>query len=338
MTGTKTRLAGFAKAVLAGTVMRAKSPTGIVVLAALLSGFIFFIDYVIPLGVAAGVPYVAVVLLGIWLLQWQHVVALAVAVSLLTLLGYLLSPMGGIGWMILANRAIALFAIWVVALAVVRRKREEAVLGESQESYRVLVDAAPDAVLILTNDRIVYANLAAAGLFGAASAGQLVGRSVEDFVHPDYRKVSAIGRQRLLEGRETTRRFEQKALKLDGSAIDIEIVASYLRWNGADSIQPILRDISERKRSERDLAGRHVELEALVEERAREFQVVADNVPVLIARLDTEQRWLFTNRTAEQWLDRNLDEILGKTVDEVMGGDFHETISAHLEAVLAGEP
>gem|GEM_PF-767736 len=338
MTGTKTRLAGFAEAAFSGIVMRAKSTSGIVFLAALLSGFIFVIDFIIPLGVAAGVPYVAVMLLGIWLLQPGHVVGLAVATSLLIVLGYLMSPTGGIAWMVLANRALALFAIWVVALAIVRRKREEAVLGESQESYRVMVDAAPDAVLILTNDRIVYANAAAAGLFGATSAGQLVGRSVEDFVHPDYREVSAAGRQRLLEDRKTTRRFEQKALKLDGSTIDIEIIASYLRWSGADSIQPILRDISERKRSERDLVGRHVELEALVEERARDFRVVADNIPVLIAQLDAEQRWLFANRTAEQWLDRNLDEILGKTIGEVMGGDFHETISAHLEAVLAGEP
>ncbi len=107
MTATATRPAGNADATRSGKEVENKSTIGITALAVILSGLFFFVDFLVPLGVAAGVPYIAVVLLGIWLLRPQHVVGLAIAASLLTVLGFLLSPMGGIPWMVLANRALA---------------------------------------------------------------------------------------------------------------------------------------------------------------------------------------------------------------------------------------
>jgi|TARA_Y100000031_G_scaffold140904_1_gene168976 hypothetical protein len=59
-----------------------------------LSGLIFFIDLLLPLGVAGGVPYVATVLIGIWLPKRVHTVGLAVLASFLTILGYFFSEPG----------------------------------------------------------------------------------------------------------------------------------------------------------------------------------------------------------------------------------------------------
>lgn len=84
-------------------------------LAVLLAILIFAVDLQIPLGVAGGVPYVAVVLLGWWFPRRRHIFYLAVGSSALTVFGYFLSESGGIPWMIIANRFLALFAIWVTA-------------------------------------------------------------------------------------------------------------------------------------------------------------------------------------------------------------------------------
>lgn len=72
-------------------------------------------DLFLPLGVAGGVPYVLVVLIGIWYPKRHHIFILALVGSTLTLVGYYLSPEQGIHWMAVANRALSILAIWATA-------------------------------------------------------------------------------------------------------------------------------------------------------------------------------------------------------------------------------
>jgi signal transduction histidine kinase len=100
---------------------------------------VFGFDLLIPLGVAAGVPYVAVVLIAAWI-PWRHsIVLFAVVGSALTLLGYLLSEPGGVAWMVAMNRGLALFAIWVTALLLVQRRRAEERLKAARDGLEARV-------------------------------------------------------------------------------------------------------------------------------------------------------------------------------------------------------
>ncbi len=84
----------------------------------LLATGIFIIDIAsLPLGVAAGVAYVAVVLISLWLPRWHYAIFVAGTVSILTILGFLWSEPAGIPWMVVANRLLALSAIWLTAIA-----------------------------------------------------------------------------------------------------------------------------------------------------------------------------------------------------------------------------
>ncbi len=107
---------------------------GVVAVSVAVASAIFAFDLSYPLGVAGGVPYVALVLLGLWWPQRQAVFALAVAATLLTLLGYFLSPEGGVPWMVVVNRSLAVFAIWVTAATVFARKRAESALRRAHDS------------------------------------------------------------------------------------------------------------------------------------------------------------------------------------------------------------
>ncbi len=84
-------------------------------------------DLSLPLGVAGGVPYAVLVLLG-WWAAWspRSILILAVAGTALTALGFFFSPRAGILWMVLVNRGLALFVIWVTAMFCVERQRAEA--------------------------------------------------------------------------------------------------------------------------------------------------------------------------------------------------------------------
>ena len=108
-----------------------------------LAAGIFIIDIAsLPLGVAAGVAYVAVVLIALWLPGWKSPFIAAAGVSTLTILGFLLSEPAGIPWMVVANRLLTLIAIWSTAIFgswlvfAARKHSEEALRHAEQEAER----------------------------------------------------------------------------------------------------------------------------------------------------------------------------------------------------------
>ena len=105
-----------------------------------LAAVIFFADISVPLGVAGGVPYVALVLLGWWLEKTGYIFLLGAVSSVLTVAGYFLSPEGGIEWMVLTNRSLALFAIWVTAGLLAKAKRSEMAVRLAHEELELKVE------------------------------------------------------------------------------------------------------------------------------------------------------------------------------------------------------
>ena len=137
----------------------------IVLICTALAAWIFVIDVAsLPLGVAAGVAYVAVVLISLWLPRWQYSFIVAGGASILTILGFFLSKPAGIPWMVVANRALALAVIWLTAivgswLVYTRRKKSEDALRMQTSFLDTLFETTPAVVLLLDpNGRIVGIN------------------------------------------------------------------------------------------------------------------------------------------------------------------------------------
>ncbi|GJM62587.1 sensor histidine kinase [Persicobacter diffluens] len=90
-----------------------------------LAGMLFLLDISMPLGIAAGVPYILLVLTG-WIFNKPvYTIYLAGTSILMTILGYFLSPSFSPNWMVLINRFYAIISIGVVAaLIYVLKKRD----------------------------------------------------------------------------------------------------------------------------------------------------------------------------------------------------------------------
>ena len=89
----------------------------VVLLSLLLCIAILFFDIFSSPGIAAGVPYVALVLVGLITQKPRFILVLAVIGSLLTIAGYYLSPKDvSDNQVVLINRGLALFAIWSTAI------------------------------------------------------------------------------------------------------------------------------------------------------------------------------------------------------------------------------
>lgn len=113
-----------------------------------LAAGIFIVDVAsLPLGVAAGVAYVAVVLISLWLPGRRFPIYVAGGVSVLTLLGFIFSePAGTPPWMVVTNRVLAIVVIWVTAIGgnwlilAKRRKLEDALRLEKRLADKLQAD------------------------------------------------------------------------------------------------------------------------------------------------------------------------------------------------------
>lgn len=64
------------------------------------------------------------------------------------------------------------------------RKRTERDLRESEDRYRDLVEALPDAIFVVAQERVVFVNPSAVKLLGAQRSEQIVGKELSEIVHP----------------------------------------------------------------------------------------------------------------------------------------------------------
>jgi PAS domain S-box-containing protein len=125
----------------------------------------------------------------------------------------------------------------------------EPTVHETEERYRQLVELSPDGIFIGRDSRIVYANPAALRLFGATSPGYVFGKSPFDLFHPDGR-ASVARRIEELRAGQTLLMTEERLVRLDGIVIDVEITGTLFEDAHGRGLQVIVRDITERKRTE----------------------------------------------------------------------------------------
>lgn len=145
---------------------------------------------------------------------------------------------------------------------ITERKRAEENLRQSQESYRLLVEQSPDAILVHRRGTIVFANSSAAALFGAASADGLLGKQHLDSVHPNDREIVKQRIQEFSGDLQSVRRNETRFFGLDGREICAEVAARSILYQGEAATQVMFRDVSQRKKAEEELRRSEARLAA----------------------------------------------------------------------------
>ncbi len=114
-------------------------------------------------------------------------------------------------------------------------------MSQSRTRTEVLDSISLDLISIQVEGKIVFINAAGARMLGAVIPQSLVGKPILDFVHPDYREI-ASDRMRQLTGEGIVIcPSEEKWLRLDGTAINVEVVAMPICYEGASAVQLIVK-------------------------------------------------------------------------------------------------
>jgi PAS domain S-box-containing protein len=116
-----------------------------------------------------------------------------------------------------------------------------------EESFRRLIEAAPDAILVERDNCIVYVNPSLVETLQYGEPKALLGRSLLDLVSPDDRKAADDQLAAATETGEATPAAEYRLQRLDGQAVWFEAAAVRLDFHGASAVAVVARDISERK-------------------------------------------------------------------------------------------
>ncbi|ACB36428.1 PAS/PAC sensor signal transduction histidine kinase [Leptothrix cholodnii SP-6] len=138
--------------------------------------------------------------------------------------------------------------------------------------FRELLESTPDGIVMVNpTGHIVIANSQAERLFGYPPGG-LRGRSVDQLLPERYRHAHVAHRsQYFLQPRKRAMGsgLDLAGLRRDGTEFPIEISLGPLRTEDGAFVMSAIRDISERKRFERALQEKNVELAAANEAKTR---------------------------------------------------------------------
>jgi two-component system cell cycle sensor histidine kinase/response regulator CckA len=128
------------------------------------------------------------------------------------------------------------------------RQAEEA-LRLSEEKYRTLVENAAEAIFILQEEKIQFANRRAIALSGR-TAEELARTPFAELIHPDDREIALERYGRRIQGEDLPGPQSYRCLNKSGEVLWVQTNSVPITWEGRPATLHFARDLTQEKRLE----------------------------------------------------------------------------------------
>jgi two-component system, sporulation sensor kinase A len=126
----------------------------------------------------------------------------------------------------------------------------EMLYNEKLAQYETLVNHLLEAVVIVCGEQIVFANQASTRLFKASHLKEIIGKSIYDFLHSAHYE---IWKSEYMKTAQTVGPIEFVWKTVCGSTFQSEVIIIPTNFKGKRAFQLLIRDVTERKNTERTL-------------------------------------------------------------------------------------
>lgn len=170
-----------------------------------------------------------------------------------------------------------------------RKSRENDILREAEaKKYRAMIDAAYDAITLFDKDILVECNTTTSEIFGISDGQEIIGRSIRDLsppVQPDGTDTVQYFNLRYAQAAQgIPQSFECVLNRANGQSFDAEVTLKVLELPEGKRTQATFRDISERKRVEREMKD---QMDTIRELQQQEMTMINQNpLPLLLMDLN----------------------------------------------------
>ncbi len=225
---------------------------------------------------------------------------------------------------LLTGYALSLFIcalmLWVV-LEGFRRERIQ--LAESEGMYREFLEGQGEGFSTVdAQERFLMVNPVAEAIFGVGP-GQLVGRSLVEFLPADQQELLRRESELRAKGHHST--YEIRIRRADGELRTLQVTATPRFGQDGDPLQVIgvFRDITERKESE----------DRLRESEAKFRTYIEQSIDVIFT-LDAEGGFLFVSPAWERHFGIPVEEVTGKPFAPFVHPEDVQPCVEHLSRVM----
>lgn len=281
-------------------------------LSLLASGGAFAIDLLTPVGMTTGLLYVLVALVVLLMRNRRHPPIVAALCTVLSSIELAFHP-GAIDFQIVANHAVTVLAVAIIALAQVQIIKRQVGLEKTDATFRSLIEQLPDSVRVRAGDRTVYANPASARIYGYDDPADMIGHHPYEVYSDEERADLQAREDTFLTGVDTPWR-QVRPTRWDGAQMELESAGIHTTWDGEEAILIVNRDVSGRNRAEADLA-----------KSVERFRSMADNIPGMVyeRRVGPDGNLLYS------FISAGSRELLGLEPEEIIADPAVLTKSIH---------
>ena len=129
---------------------------------------------------------------------------------------------------------------------ITEKKMLDKLLKDSKERYKQIINASPDALLIIVDNKIVLANYETCNLIGL-SYNEIIDSNIYRYFNEKYLKVLHKRFRNILINQIIKDTHDYEFAFLDGRIINIQMTCSYMSYEGKTAILAAIRDITEIK-------------------------------------------------------------------------------------------